>query len=887
MHLPLEVAYWGQISATERDSRDLIFRFLQDRLTRTDLFDVLNDELIRRCRKSDPELKTTESEIAFRDMLAELYFSEAVEILIRNRNLLPTDVETEVSKLKPNLAFLADMRNSLAHQWPLRLEESDRLETIFEEMDSGNWPELRNFRNTLSEGSVIESQVKIPSLSSGVLNNLPKTEHGETGLIGRAETQAKIVQLLETERVVTIVGEGGIGKTSLALQIGYEFVRDPSKPFESVHWMSLKTESLTVDGIRQISGANNTFSEGLSDLAAPIESGFRGALVDLAQVLEGTRALICIDNLETASGAEFLELYDQLPKTVTYLVTSRRGIGQLERRVPIEPLAKKDALHLLNRMIRSRQVPSLKGLSEAARLSIVETFKANPLAIKWFVLSCEAGKSVQQIREHRADFLDYCIKSVITSVSNPAKEILGILAVANRSVALDALIAMTKLVPDVVFTAVTELVQSALVTTTMVSFEPPSEELEISPSVSEYIQLANFFAADELEAIETLLDSVDKDESKRQLELETRMLSPWAIEVQTGSQTSIANMLRQAMRASSSKDPDKALQLVTSARKMDETYFEVDKVEAWIRSFSDSHEASVRLYQSSINKCSNPEQAARVKYLLGGLEARAGRIGEAIKHAREVHSTIESPETSNQLGYFLVTSGQFQEGVSYLDLAFRNSGVESQNIFGPAYIRGLTRWGSHISESVGNPIEAFGKFSLAYAVYRESQTKGFRAQAWDEAYTSLLYSSSLALRACKLRAPDLYQQVVSAYIEILEFYRRAQSDQKYGERVNAILDWICGVDSEVDAYLLTAGRTTSAVLSEGEMYGQIINIKESYGFIQTSKFAQNVFFPGTALGGSVRVSDLRVGTRVSFTVVGESDFETPKPKASKVDVLEF
>lgn len=873
---------WACLSALERDAREIIATWLLGSLPRVELFGALSDPLFKRWKSGNSHTDLDFESAVFSDLLAELYFSETFEILIRHRRLLPSDLETDSGNLRAGLPFLSELRNSLAHQWPLTYEEPERFFAIVGELKSPNWSEIAAVKSSFSAGKFKASDFVIPTVNDEVLNNLPRTEHGDTGLIGRSELVKSISTLLESERVVTIVGEGGIGKTALALQVAYEFVRNEDRPFESVHWMSLKTEALTVDGIKQIAEGNRNISDGLGDLAAPIENDFRGRIADLADVLAGTRALICIDNLETSTGEEFLFLYDSLPKSVSYLVTSRRGIGQLERRVPVGPLANKDALHLLNRLIRDREVTPLQALSAESRLSVVETFNANPLAIKWFVLSCEAGKTVQQIKEHRADFLDFCIKSVVVGVSQPAKAILGALTVAKRQMAIDEIVVATKLMPDVIFPAVRELTQSALVTSRIISFDPPSEQLEIATTVREFILTANIFGEQELAMLGDNLQMADQDENRRQFELETQQLSPWAMDVSLPQEKAIASLLRQAMRAGVGRDTAKALELVASARKMNASYFEVDKVEGWIRSFTDTYDVSIKLYNEAISKCSNAFQQARVKHLLSALEFKSGRYSDAIRHSRETHEVLATPETSNQLGYFLVGAGSYSEGVTHLQTAFDDTSPERKRYFGPALMRGLVRWGTNLSEEIHNPREAFLKFDLAFQIFMTSQAEGFRSQDWNEAYSSLLYSAGISLRAAKFRAPDLYLDVLEGYEKYLESFRIGLADPKYGSRISSFLDWLSKQEPSVAQSLSTMGRPAPEFRQENEFSGSVLSTSTGYGFIKAAAFSSNVFFPGSALTDGTRLIDIKVGDAVEFTIEGNFEADNAKPRASIV-----
>ena len=67
-------------------------------------------------------------------------------------------------------------------------------------------------------------------------NNLPPPDFDETGFIGRRQQISQLIKLCHGPYpVITIVGDGGLGKTALALKVGYE-VMDGSSPKSSVNW---------------------------------------------------------------------------------------------------------------------------------------------------------------------------------------------------------------------------------------------------------------------------------------------------------------------------------------------------------------------------------------------------------------------------------------------------------------------------------------------------------------------------------------------------------------------------------------------------------------------------------------------------------------------------
>ena len=94
-------------------------------------------------------------------------------------------------------------------------------------------------------------------------------------------------------------------------------------------------------------------------------------MAQLADALQGLTTLIVIDNLETVSGREVLDLVDALPDTVSYLFTSREGLGEIERRFELGPLEERVAVDLLRRLARSRGLEPFAQVEQPVATEIV------------------------------------------------------------------------------------------------------------------------------------------------------------------------------------------------------------------------------------------------------------------------------------------------------------------------------------------------------------------------------------------------------------------------------------------------------------------------------------------------------------------------------------
>ena len=143
-------------------------------------------------------------------------------------------------------------------------------------------------------------------------------------LIGRQRELAEVQQLLATERLVTLTGPGGIGKTRLALAVAHEFRVSFPDDVASVDLSSIRDPGLVVSAVARALGVR--------------ESAGRSSIARVAAHLADRRLLLLLDNFEqVVDAAPSVTALLERTRQLKVLVTSRaplRVTGEREYPVP-------------------------------------------------------------------------------------------------------------------------------------------------------------------------------------------------------------------------------------------------------------------------------------------------------------------------------------------------------------------------------------------------------------------------------------------------------------------------------------------------------------------------------------------------------------------------
>jgi predicted ATPase/DNA-binding SARP family transcriptional activator/tetratricopeptide (TPR) repeat protein len=227
-------------------------------------------------------------------------------------------------------------------------------QTLRKELGLDPQAETRALYKQIRKGDIRHFQVEAQKETKKLRNNLP---HRLTTFIGRQQEQTEIRQLIAKNRLVTLVGAGGVGKSRLALQVGEKSLSN----FPDGVWF-IELAPLTDSALVQqtVCAALEIFQQA----GAP-------ALKRLISHLTVKRALLILDNCEhlTDTCAQLAETLLQACPDLHILATSRDALGiNGERRylVPSLSLPKSHA-----------GLASIQG-SEAVKLFVERAAIANP-----------------------------------------------------------------------------------------------------------------------------------------------------------------------------------------------------------------------------------------------------------------------------------------------------------------------------------------------------------------------------------------------------------------------------------------------------------------------------------------------------------------------------
>lgn len=397
---------------------------------------------------------------------------DCVQVINANKNLY-TNIE-ELKEILEKIEKIIPVRNRVMHSRPLNFDD-DEIVLNFTD-DIRKYTKTIKFEDTIKELDTINNNpnylvsVKISSTedkNNSIYHNLPMADYDDTGFIGRRKDKELLrSKLLGAYPVISIIGVGGYGKTSLALSCLYDLIeeyKETENPiFDTIMWVTLKTRGLQDGDFKYIKNSINSLNDAIkkSDQQLNLDSSLSN-IDNILYYMKKHKTLLVIDNLETINIIENRRLFEELPTGSKILITSRIGIGDYEQIFKLAELTDKDAEMYLRRLAHIYKVDSLLKKNGDTIIEYTKKLYKNPLAIKWFVINVGKGLEPNIIfRKKQNELIKFCLSNVYEKLSDNAKYILKVILLKQNRCNLAELVYISQKNYDECEMAIYELFKS-------------------------------------------------------------------------------------------------------------------------------------------------------------------------------------------------------------------------------------------------------------------------------------------------------------------------------------------------------------------------------------------------------------------------------------------
>ncbi len=319
------------------------------------------------------------------------------------------------------------------------------------------------------------SQITPASLTQ-IPNNIPVPDYElEGGFIGREDDIKQIKKLVEGKlhRVITITGAGGVGKTALALEVIRRIMKNTNSDFDGFIWLSAKESTLSAFGIEEIDPTLKEYEELLDAILEVMGYGIIEQTIekkenDIETIFEmHNRILLIIDNLETIADNRIINFILDAYDNAKILITSRRGLGQVERRYELNQLKEKEAITLFRQIAKDKRLKSLSRLDDDTIGTYVKKVACYPLAIKWVIANTALGKdintTVDAVIKEKSDISLFCFDQIYHSLQERSKKLLCTLSMFDNPPPAGVLKYVTNMTEEEFNECIRELILVSLV----------------------------------------------------------------------------------------------------------------------------------------------------------------------------------------------------------------------------------------------------------------------------------------------------------------------------------------------------------------------------------------------------------------------------------------
>lgn len=549
-------------------------------------------------------------------MLNELDLGDYIEIIRANPYKLGLN-NVRVVQLRDYFEKIIPIRNRVMHTRPLEIGDRATLFEVLEDIGTKvNWIEWQETKNTKklieTDPTKIfdEKKFYIDSVRDSIYHNLPSPEFDDTGYIGRKREIRDLKELLKNNKhqIISIIGNGGLGKTALTVKVLYDLIDDVDNTYEAVLWITLKTRTLSHGEFNALESTIRNIPELLSAIEHQmIFSDEKTSEENILEFLESFKTLLVLDNLETINSNEIMGFLKKIPENSKVLITSRHGLGELEYRYTLEGLSLSDASAYFRELSKYYGLKLHELDSSEVKRIVVDNLYSNPLSIKWFITSIFKGLDINVLLNNKGDLIEFCMSNVYEKLSVTSKHILQLFLIEKYDLSYGEIDFYLEIDSVDLRSSINEMLTTNMVilkSGTYILNEMAKDYLsKFYPPSDQFFLKINRKRKD----LNALLQSVST--LKENDAFNPRSLS---YSMESKDKKIAAYYLNEALE---SRDLSKSRSYLEKAINIAPDYFEVYKIQAFIEGNHNNIFKAEQSYDIALNKCMQDEDRARVSLL--------------------------------------------------------------------------------------------------------------------------------------------------------------------------------------------------------------------------------------------------------------------------------
>ena len=745
------------------------------------------------------------------------------------------------------------IRNRVMHTKPIELGDKAILEEVLEKIDIEiefiKWEEVESTRILLKNApEKLIDKWKPITYHDDYYHNLPEPEFDDTGYIGRRKEISEITDLIIQEKypVISIIGNGGIGKTAITVKILYDLIDNPQNPYEAIIWVSLKAKTLSNGEFVEIQNAIQTTNEMLKQTQKEVIINDNISPKDnIINFMKNFKTLLVIDNLETINDTNINEFIKSVPKESNILITSRTGLGELEYRYNLSGMNQSDGIKYFRELSKYYGLDIYKNNDKTIEKLVKEILYSNPLSIKWYINGVYNGIREEILQNNKSKLIEFCMSNVYEKLSEEAKEILRLFQIEDFEMTYGEIEFYIEKDEIEMKKAINELLS-----TNMMHLK--NTEYQIDIMAKDYLQLHETPSEEFIDKIARKKKQLNDMLQNIKVKKENSILDPNSIlyDYENKDNKIAAIYLYKALELGREKKLQEALTMTDMASNIAPNYFECYKVKGFLNANAQNLAEAIKNYQIAVNKCTNDLEYATAYYVFSFFytvsmqdnEKAYELICEADKHLHNY------PEILLQKVRAMTRLGKFSEAEEVLNSIKdkNNFSDKVKNIQASVTANLYRKWSEMFEQrDYKKKLQYLDKGIRSIEQLEKIDKKTYVSLISLLKELSLMYYDGDAMILLKDTLKNNFNELKTINRNDINFIKNIIEDHKYEIAENTYI--------ELRKCLTNYNKLAKYITEENT--GMVVFLPRPYGFIANA-YNEKIYFNISRLKVSIDVGDI-------------------------------